>query len=246
MSFMDIPWERPPEYDDPPDPPDEPPISLYSFMKEHPMFESAMFGELLSQFCAAAHKNSKDKGFWDEGRTTVVPHISELQPMGPDWSLTAPSEPVTGIPLKQRPVNLGEKYMLMVSELCELFEAHRKGILEKPCDKDATVLDPAATEPYTLKCQMCAGSGVISVSKTSGDDYTSSTLTFPVECTACGGKGTVITVGVRRLTNEEEEVADLAIRLADYCGYRNIDLGRAILSKMAYNSTRPYMHNRTC
>lgn len=46
----------------------------------------------------------------------------------------------------------------------------------------------------------------------------------------------------RRLSGIEEEAADLAIRLADFCGRLNIDLGKVILAKMAYNATRSHMH----
>jgi NTP pyrophosphatase (non-canonical NTP hydrolase) len=39
-----------------------------------------------------------------------------------------------------------------------------------------------------------------------------------------------------------EELADVIIRIADYCGKRQIDLGGALAAKMAYNETRPYRH----
>ena len=48
--------------------------------------------------------------------------------------------------------------------------------------------------------------------------------------------------GVRRITAEEEEAADVFIRLADLCGRQGIDLARVVLAKMSYNSTRPHMH----
>lgn len=38
------------------------------------------------------------------------------------------------------------------------------------------------------------------------------------------------------------ELADVAIRLFDMCGYYNIDLEEAIRVKMAYNETREYRH----
>lgn len=47
---------------------------------------------------------------------------------------------------------------------------------------------------------------------------------------------------VRRITSEEEEAADLLIRLCDFCGRYEIDLGRVTLAKMAYNAGREYMH----
>lgn len=49
---------------------------------------------------------------------------------------------------------------------------------------------------------------------------------------------------VRVVTNEEEEAADIFIRLADLCGKRGIDLGRVVLAKMEYNETRPHKHGK--
>ncbi len=54
--------------------------------------------------------------------------------------------------------------------------------------------------------------------------------------------GMIDSGGVRPLTNEEEEAADILIRLADLCEARGIDLGRATLAKMQYNASRPHMH----
>lgn len=49
---------------------------------------------------------------------------------------------------------------------------------------------------------------------------------------------------VPELTLEEEEVADLFIRLLDYCHAREIDLGRAAHLKHEFNLTRPFMHGK--
>lgn len=38
------------------------------------------------------------------------------------------------------------------------------------------------------------------------------------------------------------ELADLVIRVLDFCGYYKIDLEAAMKQKMAYNETRPYRH----
>jgi NTP pyrophosphatase (non-canonical NTP hydrolase) len=40
------------------------------------------------------------------------------------------------------------------------------------------------------------------------------------------------------------ELADAMIRIADLAGYMGIDLDAVIEQKMAYNSTRPYKHNK--
>ena len=43
---------------------------------------------------------------------------------------------------------------------------------------------------------------------------------------------------------EEEELADIIIRVLDTAGARGINIGRAVLLKMAYNATRPHMHGK--
>lgn len=47
---------------------------------------------------------------------------------------------------------------------------------------------------------------------------------------------------VRPMTCEEEEAADVLVRLMDLCERRGVDLARVTLAKMAYNETRPAMH----
>lgn len=46
--------------------------------------------------------------------------------------------------------------------------------------------------------------------------------------------------GIEPLTCAEEELADILIRTLDTCAAFNIDIGRAVKAKMAYNRTRPY------
>ena len=38
------------------------------------------------------------------------------------------------------------------------------------------------------------------------------------------------------------EMADVIIRVLDFCGKHRIDIERAVLEKMAYNKTRPFKH----
>ncbi len=47
-------------------------------------------------------------------------------------------------------------------------------------------------------------------------------------------------------TNLETELADIMIRCLDLAGGLNIDIGQVILEKLEYNSTRPYLHGKTC
>lgn len=44
------------------------------------------------------------------------------------------------------------------------------------------------------------------------------------------------------MSNFEEEAADIFIRLADMCEWYEIDLGKAIEKKHAYNAIRSYRH----
>jgi len=44
--------------------------------------------------------------------------------------------------------------------------------------------------------------------------------------------------------NEAEELADTLIRILDYCGQFNIDLGQAVERKMLVNYARPFKHNK--
>jgi NTP pyrophosphatase (non-canonical NTP hydrolase) len=46
------------------------------------------------------------------------------------------------------------------------------------------------------------------------------------------------------LTCEEEELADIIIRVLDTSKARGIDIGKAVEMKMAYNSGRPFMHGK--
>lgn len=48
------------------------------------------------------------------------------------------------------------------------------------------------------------------------------------------------------LTCEEEELADIAIRVMDTAVARGISLGKAIEAKAAYNRTRPHKHGKRC
>jgi len=41
-----------------------------------------------------------------------------------------------------------------------------------------------------------------------------------------------------------EEMADVVIRVLDFCEARNIDLGSAIVAKVEFNRTRPYKHGK--
>lgn len=41
---------------------------------------------------------------------------------------------------------------------------------------------------------------------------------------------------------ELEELADVVIRIADYCGYKKWDLSEVVQKKLQFNKTRSYRH----
>ena len=52
-------------------------------------------------------------------------------------------------------------------------------------------------------------------------------------------------VSLGHFTNEEEEAADVMIRLLDYCGRYKLRIGAALMAKMAKNEGRPFLHGKT-
>lgn len=50
--------------------------------------------------------------------------------------------------------------------------------------------------------------------------------------------------GMEGFTLEEEELADIIIRVLDYAGHYGLRIGQAINAKMAKNEKRPYKHGK--
>ena len=103
-----------------------------------------------------------------------------------------------------KPSNVGEKLMLIVSELSEALEADRKSkhstnINEIEWHNDWHLKDESKDKEIFLKLIK---------------------------------------------DTHEDEIADVFIRLFDYCGGMNIPIGDHIAAKISYNSTRPYKHGK--
>jgi NTP pyrophosphatase (non-canonical NTP hydrolase) len=47
---------------------------------------------------------------------------------------------------------------------------------------------------------------------------------------------------IAEFTGEEEELADIVIRIMDMAHKRKLDVARAVIAKMAFNKSRPYRH----
>lgn len=59
-------------------------------------------------------------------------------------------------------------------------------------------------------------------------------------------RGTKPDEHVPELSNVEIELADAVIRIFDMAGRYKLNLGDAIVKKSCYNTTRPYLHGKTC
>lgn len=49
---------------------------------------------------------------------------------------------------------------------------------------------------------------------------------------------------ITEFSSLEEEMADLMIRIGDYCEAKKLRIEEAIKAKMEYNKSRPYKHNK--
>jgi NTP pyrophosphatase (non-canonical NTP hydrolase) len=102
--------------------------------------------------------------------------------------------------------NIGELLMLIVSELGEALEAHRKSRIVKE------------------------NTGGINLYDTPSDWESPELWRFNFE---------------KDIKDSfEDEIADTVIRIADLCGYMDIDLESHIIAKMRYNETRPAKHGK--
>lgn len=85
-------------------------------------------------------------------------------------------------------VNVAAFIANLHGEVSELWEAWRKGALDKPCDKAEKM----------------------------------------------------VSHGLEPLTNAEEEIADIIIRVLDTAAVMKVDVERAVLGKLLFNRTRPH------
>lgn len=51
-------------------------------------------------------------------------------------------------------------------------------------------------------------------------------------------------IGGLGVTQLEEELADAIIRIMDFCGKNNLNIGRAVIMKMDFNTGREYLHGK--
>ena len=114
--------------------------------------------------------------------------------------------------------SIGDDIALMHSELSEAFEEHRAGWLPTQIYYQTGVVVqpplPGSTDPQVFKVQMLA------------EDM----------------KKAGVTPDGKKPEGIPIELADVLIRVFDFCGKHGIDLEAAVLEKMAFNRTRPVRH----
>lgn len=59
----------------------------------------------------------------------------------------------------------------------------------------------------------------------------------------CDKMPKMVEMGLAPLSNAEEELADILIRVLDISAHLGINLAHAVAHKQAYNESRPYRHN---
>lgn len=65
-----------------------------------------------------------------------------------------------------------------------------------------------------------------------------------IEALRAGNLGVLPCEKEPSITAIEEELADIIIRVLDYAGLRNLDIGRAVITKLAVNAERPHKHGK--
>jgi len=131
------------------------------------------------------------------------------------------------------PRNVGEMLMLIVSELGEAIEAHRKGLFCK-----------------VKECQnLLTFKEYLEYTDTNAYDYYVMRLSNPD--TEIESKYDQRILEAKKVFFEayikdtfEDEIADTFIRLFDLCGGLNIDIVYHILRKMEYNATRERLNGK--
>lgn len=132
------------------------------------------------------------------------------------------------------------QHALIVTEVAELSEAIRK---------------PGTSEHLSTKpipCSNCNGTGYVFGAPRV---RSAKPMTDHEECIVCRGAKDVapswkhLTEPVGGpaqppITGEEEECADILIRLLHYCGRRNLRLGLAYQAKTLFNDSRPHKHGK--
>lgn len=64
------------------------------------------------------------------------------------------------------------------------------------------------------------------------------------ECLEAAREGDPPCKKIPEISSREEEVADLLIRLFDYCQAKKLNLPKALFLKIQYNRGRPYKHGK--
>lgn len=168
----------------------------------------------IRELCERSHALSKAKGWWDKDEEAVA----LLRDVLGDHYATRHHVTATRLlaELDAETRKIPEKLMLLVSEASEALESHRK------------------KEPLAFYVCVACEAGSMTEAPRDGRRVA------PGACETRDAFGKVH--GSRKPDGMAAEMADVAIRLGDFCQRYGIDLERAVREKHAYNVTRSIRH----
>lgn len=166
----------------------------------------------ISELVKLAHDNAVNKGFYDVDITCAGAGQCDHSGVGCTEKDNCGEYIKRETPIKNK--NIGELLMLVVSELGEALEAHRKSrFAVKAIHFDGSVYESNDVIDDFFKHKGIKEQAICAFENTIKDTF-------------------------------EDELADAVIRIADMCGYLGIDLEKHIELKMKYNETREYKHGK--
>ena len=172
----------------------------------------------INEMCKKCHQAAIDSEFWEDQPCVCLEIAGML-------NFTQKSKPIAdcgvcnGTGLMKADRNDGELIALIHSELSEALEALRE---------DRRQLQPKKADIHSIQCN--CGSGLVP----------SSIGMTGTKCPKCCPNDSY----KWEKDTFEDELADVAIRLFDLCGARDIDLEWQISQKLAYNKNRPKKHGK--
>lgn len=167
---------------------------------------------------------------------------------------------INNLPTVFEPVehNLGEKLMLVITELSEAVEADRKGrrVRERPEALDFSLvkdtLEDEMADAYIRLCDLIGGYGLdaeyIQKSKEAaladGISFGWGGNTAANILLLCQSVQCCYTMAASN-TGLQEKIASLLSDIESFCIHENIDLGTHIELKMNYNKSRSFKHGKS-
>lgn len=177
--------------------------------------------KMINELRDTCHDLARSKGFWDNHNPRMAQTMQLLVRMG--------NTPYT-------PETYDERSRL----------EYLRGIMA--VTRDTTSADPRYTRAYTGEA-MCDALKYADIeaayTRSKGNEIAliHSELTEALEAYRSGNPPSE-KIGDAGFSQAEEEFADAIIRILDFAGGHDLDIGGAIFAKLEYNATRPHKHGR--